>query len=187
MWKHRGKITAGVLGAGVIAGLLLSVPSNEPEPLTEALRDSALVHAVDIAKEFEGLRLEPYHDQAGFATVGYGHLLSGTPNAPLSQFESVSEAQADSLLAVDMQSAFICLQTHVTEPLNWHETAALADFIYNEGCGHFERSTLLKELNAGNKHDIPHQLLRWDIAGGEINEGLERRRKAEIELWHGGE
>ena len=155
MKQHKGKIASVAGGAAVITAIVLLTPSNEPEPLTEALRDSALVHAVELAAEFEGLRLDPYHDQAGFATVGYGHLLSATPNAPLSEFESVSEAQAESLLTVDMQAAFICLQTHVTEPLNWHETAALADFIFNEGCGHFERSTLLKELNAGNKHDVP--------------------------------
>ena len=183
MKQHKGKIAAGVAGAAVITGLLLSVPTNQPQPLTEAELDSALVHAVELAAEFEGLRLEAYYDQAGFATIGYGHKLSDSVNVDLTQFESISEAQADSLLAIDMATAFECLETYVTVNLEWNQLAALADFVYNEGCGHFEHSTLRAELNAGNRHHVPDQLLRWDIAGGEVNEGLERRREAEIELW----
>ena len=184
MKQHRGKITAGIAAGAVITGLLLSVPSNDPGPLTEAELDSALVHAVELAAEFEGLRLAAYHDQAGYPTIGYGHKLSDEQWADLTYIGHITEAIAESLLAVDMMTAFECVETYVTVPLEWYELAALSDFTFNEGCGRLEHSTLLKELNTGNKHDVPHQLLRWDIAGGEINEGLERRRKAEIELWN---
>ena len=181
--QHRGKITAGVAGAAVIVGLILSTPSNT-NLTPEAAADSALAHAVELAEDFEGLRLTPYHDVAGFATVGYGHLLSLEPNADLTQFQAITEAQADSLLAVDMGVAFECVETYVTVSLTWNESAALADFVFNEGCGRLQHSTLLRELNAGNKAAVPGQLRRWEYAGGHIEEGLERRREAEVKLWH---
>ena len=42
--------------------------------------------AAEIAKPFEGLSLEPYHDPVGYPTIGYGHLLSRERCADLSQF-----------------------------------------------------------------------------------------------------
>ena len=182
MKQHRGKITAGVAAAAVITGLILSTPKTET--LTdEALRDSALVHATDLAMEFEGLRLDPYHDQAGYVTVGWGHKLSNEPWADLDQFDSISREHADSLLAVNMGAALDWVDSLVQYPLTFQQRAALADFVFNEGVGHFQRSTLLGDLNEGDFGAVPMELLRWKYAGHKINPGLERRREAEVALW----
>ena len=181
MKQHKGKIATGIAVAGVTTALILSTTDTAKESIAPV--DSALVYATDLAKQFEGLRLEPYRDAVGYPTVGYGHLLSEDATIDLTAFMSVTEAQADSLLAVDMSFALSVVDSFVTAPLTLYERAALADFVFNEGMGNFERSTLLSYLNEGLKDSIPNQLLRWEYAGGEIEHGLERRRIAERHLW----
>jgi hypothetical protein len=41
----------------------------------------------------------------------------------------------------------------------------------------------LKTLNGGRYEAAREQLLRWDLAGGEVNAGLKTRRDAEFQLW----
>ena len=48
-------------------------------------------------------------------------------------------------------------------------------------------STLLKALNSGRYEAAAEQLLRWDLAGSEVNTGLKERREAEFALWRGNE
>ena len=45
-------------------------------------------------------------------------------------------------------------------------------------------STLLKKLNAGDYDAIPDEIRRWNKAGGEVLEGLVRRREAEAALFN---
>lgn len=183
MKQHKGKIVSLAGGAAVITAIALLTPSGNPDLSDEAARDSALTHAVELAARFEGLRLDAYHDQAGYPTIGYGHKLSDEQWGDLTHITSITEAVAESLLAVDMQVAFDCLDRYVEVELDWNELAALADFTFNEGCGHLERSTLLRALNMGHKNAVPHELLRWRYAGGHVEPGLLERREAEVELW----
>lgn len=58
------------------------------------------------------------------------------------------------------------------------------------GAGAFERSTLLRKLNAGDYDSVPEQLMRWNKArvGGKMVpvQGLTNRRAAEAGLWARG-
>jgi lysozyme len=60
---------------------------------------------------------------------------------------------------------------------------ALVDFVYNEGLGNFERSTLLKKLNAGNYAIVPSLLRQWVCGGGRKLTGLVYRREAEAAMF----
>jgi lysozyme len=60
---------------------------------------------------------------------------------------------------------------------------ALVDFCFNLGAGRLSASTLLKELNAAQYTAAAEQLLAWDHAGAQVNEGLKARREAEFQLW----
>ena len=42
---------------------------------------------------------------------------------------------------------------------------------------------MLKKLNAGDYAAVPDEMRRWNKAGGEVLEGLVRRRDAEAELF----
>lgn len=67
----------------------------------------------------------------------------------------------------------------------------------NIGCENFKSSTLLKKLNAGNFElrkeflryyleawqDLADLYLSWSISGGEITEGLFKRREKEADFF----
>src|SRR5690606_33864855 len=53
-----------------------------------------------LLKEFEGLRLEPYHDVGGKLTIGYGHLIK-----PGEFYTAISEQEAEALLREDLKVA----------------------------------------------------------------------------------
>ena len=46
-------------------------------------------------------------------------------------------------------------------------------------------STLLRVLNEGQYDEVPAQIKRWNKAGGQVLEGLVRRREAEALLFEG--
>jgi len=56
---------------------------------------------------------------------------------------------------------------------------------YNLGPTNLKSSTLLKRLNEGDMDDVPHQIRRWNKAGGQVLDGLIRRREAEALLFKG--
>jgi GH24 family phage-related lysozyme (muramidase) len=64
-----------------------------------------------------------------------------------------------------------------------NQFSAMVDFAYNEGAGALAGSTALREFNAGNDQAAADAFLMWDEAGGQVLEGLERRRQAERTLF----
>lgn len=85
------------------------------------------------------------------------------------------------------QIAEDCAAAHLSTKvkLNANQYGALTSFIFNVGCGNFEGSTLLKELNAGDNPDAvaAAQLPLWDRGTGGVLPGLQRRRAAEVKLF----
>lgn len=133
---------------------------------------------LELIKQFEGLRLIPYIDIAGFKTVGYGHRL-----LPGETYTSITEQQADDILARDVLIAESAVNRLVTVPLSQGQFDALVDFVFNLGGGRLASSTLLIDLNASKYDAAAHQLLSWDHAGGHEVEGLKRRREGEYQSW----
>jgi lysozyme len=133
-----------------------------------------------ILRTAEGCELQSYLDSAGVWTIGWGHtgpeVVSGlvwdqaTADAALAQDASIHYTE--------LSAAYATLSS-----LSPARQAALLDFVYNEGIGHFQTSTLRRDLLAGNIADVPTQLMRWDVAGGTVLAGLEARRRAECALW----
>jgi lysozyme len=71
----------------------------------------------------------------------------------------------------------------VTVPLTQNQFSALCSFVYNEGAGRLQTSTLLKLLNAGDYAAVPAQLMEWVFGGGKKLPGLVTRREAEAALF----
>lgn len=132
-------------------------------------------------KQWEGLKLNPYKDAAGLWTIGYGHLLK-----PGEWWDSITEAQASSLLAQDVGTAEDAVNSLVKVKLAQTQFDALVSFVYNVGVGAFRRSTLLKLLNAGDYAGAAAQLPAWRKAGGQVIQGLVNRRNAELALFNAG-
>ena len=71
--------------------------------------------------------------------------------------------------------------------LNQSQFDSLCAWVYNLGPSNFGSSTLLKVLNEGKYDEVPAQIKRWNKAGGEVLNGLIRRREAEALLFQGKE
>lgn len=136
---------------------------------------------LDLIKQSEGFRAEPYRDVAGFPTIGYGHKI--TP--PESFSGAITEAQATELLLGDVRQAEQSVARLVRVALTQGQFDALVDFCFNLGSGRLASSSLLKLLNAGQYASAGQQLLLWNHAGGQINEGLTARREGEFIFWSG--
>lgn len=138
-----------------------------------------------IAEDFEEFRSVPYTDQRGRWTQGYGHTLGIGRFSP-----PCTPAQGVAWLTSDMATAERAVNAYVTVPLTSNQFSALCDFVFNEGAGSFYGSSARHLLNYGAYDQVPAHLALWnmihDAASGEFieDEGLTRRRAAEISLWN---
>jgi lysozyme len=132
--------------------------------------------ATDLAKQFEGCRLDAYQDIAGVWTIGYGHTGKDV-------YEGLvwTQAQADDALLHDINAARALLEMYSPNLANG-ALDALTDFVFNLGIGHYRTSTLCKYVNAQNWPAVKTELLKWSHSNGVEIPGLLRRREAEAAL-----
>jgi lysozyme len=147
---------------------------NEPPMANFTYSDDGLA----LTKTFEGLRLEAYPDCGGVWTIGYGHTGPGV-HAGL----TITEDQADTFLESDVACAVTAVNRLVTAQIQQHHFDALVDFTFNLGPAVLAKSTLLRDLNAGDFDAVPPQFLLWDHLRGVVVTGLLKRREAEAQLF----
>jgi lysozyme len=134
-----------------------------------------------LIKKFEGYEQHAYKCPAGIWTIGYGH----TKN--VQSGDEWSQTHAEHMLMVELEEFCHYIDTMVKVPLEQYQYDALVAWIYNLGPTNFKESTLLKVLNQGDYEDVPHQIKRWNKAGGRVLQGLVRRREAEALLFQNKE
>lgn len=144
-----------------------------------------------LIEEFEGCILQAYDDSNdtivqpggkvnGTLTIGYGHTsAAGLPIVFIGQ--KISSAEADEILSTDLAKVEREVGELVKVPIDQNQFDALVSFHFNTGA--LGRSTLLKDLNAGNIKDAADQFLVWDHYQGKVLPGLLRRRTAERALF----
>ena len=140
---------------------------------------------IDLITSFEGCRLTAYQDSVGVWTIGYGH------TSGVYQGMTITEEEAIAFLRQDLKTAENAVNSNVTYGINQNQFDALVSFTFNVGTGNFTSSTLLKKLNAGDVNGAANEFDRWIYAGGQVLEGLVRRRAAEKQMflsgsWEGG-
>jgi len=133
----------------------------------------------------EALIQHAYDDGVGNLTIGYGHLVR-----PGESFvRDITEQRASALLAEDVARVVNPALDRVTVPLSQHQVDALGSFIFNVGPGNFTRS-VLPHLNAGHFDRAMDHMAKFthgtnQRTGEQITlRGLQRRRRAEIALFH---
>jgi lysozyme len=134
----------------------------------------------------EQLRLVPYNDPDNFATVGWGHLIRRGPVEPTDQ--PITRTQALAYLYTDLIVPESVVFEKVIPQLNQNQFDAVVDFVYNEGAGNFERSSLLTYLNNGLTPYDPQRIQvllgAYDEGGGRVLPGLVTRRAKEAALFN---
>ena len=96
----------------------------------------------------------------------------------------IIKSTADRLLAEDLAEFEKYVDNLVDVPLTQNQFDALVAWTFNLGPTNLSESTLLKKLNAGDYDSVPSEMKRWNKAGGEVLEGLVRRREAEAALFN---
>ena len=136
-------------------------------------------NGLDLIKRFEGFSRTVYFCPAGYATIGYGHVVKDDEDFSL----GIHEAQAEKLLRQDAQIAERAVLRLINVPLTDGQFDALVSFTYNLGGGALQRSTLRRKINREEHAEVPEQFMRWVWAGGRKLKGLVRRRYAECLLY----
>ena len=134
---------------------------------------------IALLKKFEGCELRAYQDSVGVWTIGYGH----TKN--VKEGMEITKEEAEVMLKEELPEYEDYVDKLVEIPLSQNEFDALVCWVYNLGPTNLKSSTLLKVLNKGDKDGVPSQIRRWNKAGGEVLNGLVRRRNAEALLFEG--
>ena len=165
---------------------------------------------VKFVAEFEGFpnNGRPYNDPAGYATVGYGHLLGYRPVRP-SDHRAIwikgqetpgrlTKKEARKLLRRKLNRVYaepvrrlFRKDGHFAGKFKQHRFDALVSFAFNLGVGSVTPGTtgfetMGRALRSGSIQRVADAMLLYDWAGGRRLAGLTRRRRAERALWRRG-
>ena len=132
---------------------------------------------VELIRHFEGCRFDAYLCPAGVWTIGYGH------TADVKEGDSIDQEAAEAFLIEDLEKFEQAVMRLVEVPLTQQQFDALVSWTFNLGAGNLAESTLLRKLNNYQYAEVPEQMMRWVRAGGQVLEGLVRRRAAEAALF----
>lgn len=113
-------------------------------------------------------------------TCGWGETQGVTQTTVFTQSE------ADGHLTTRLQYFGNVVDREVNVTLLPHQKAAIVDWTYNEGEGRLSGSTMLQRLNANDFAGAMTELLKWNIAGGKVNAGLQSRRNADKSMFETG-
>ena len=123
-------------------------------------------------------RIEPGDEVEGTLTIGWGHT-----GADVHPGQTITQAEADSILAADLHPFEVAVNNLVTHNINSNQFSALVDFAYNEGSGALARSSLLAALNAGDVAAAADDFGKYIYANGHVDQGLITRRAHERALF----
>jgi lysozyme len=138
--------------------------------------------------EFEGIRLSPYNDISGNATVGVGHLLHKGPLNGTEKSETEEQAVRD--FESDLISRAEVFVSRIKTPLNQNQFDSLVSFCYNLGDGRLNNLVSTTGLNQGKYDLVPPEILKYNkahVSGTLVSvPGLTRRRQWEATMFAKG-
>ncbi|KAI4178707.1 MAG: hypothetical protein LQ346_007359 [Caloplaca aetnensis] len=130
---------------------------------------------------FEGFRADFYDDAAGVKTIGYGHACQ--PESECDNIDApITEAEGQALLKSDAAAFVACINEDVNVPLTQNQFDALVSFTYNLGCGN--EDDIAAYLNRNDFSGATTAMKEYVHAGGEVLQGLVRRRQEEVDLFN---
>lgn len=135
----------------------------------------------DQIKQFEGCRLDAYRDQAGVATIGYGHTQAVALGLKITQEE------AEQYFEKDVADFAMRVRACLTREPSQEQFDALCSLAFNIGVGAFKGSTVWRQFNAADDIAAANAFGLWNKmrVDGKLVEspGLTRRRATEKALY----
>jgi lysozyme len=138
---------------------------------------------IDLIIKFEGFSSVPYLCPASIPTIGYGSTRYADGTKVKLVDMAIAEDEAIELLKATLANYEKCINKNVKVPLSQNQFDSLVSFVYNVGCGNFEKSTLLKKLNKEDYIGASDEFVKWNKANGVPLRGLTARRLAERDLF----
>jgi lysozyme len=145
--------------------------------------------AIDLIKEFEGLKLTAYQDSVGVWTIGYGTTAAAGVGITPRQGMTITQSEAEWYLQKAIQKFADAIKPSITAPVNENQFGAMVSLAYNVGPNAFKRSSVLKRFNSGDIAGAADAFRLWNKARNaktgkmEVLRGLVRRREAERALF----
>ena len=139
---------------------------------------TALEILIKLIKESEGCKLTSYKCPAGIWTVGYGQTCGIKQGMTWTQQQADDDLIKTALAVLDRAIKY----SPILATVNMEKQAAIADFIYNLGVGNYSKSTLKKQVDAGNWLAASSEIKKWNKAAGKELKGLTIRRGKEAHL-----
>ena len=139
--------------------------------------------AVDLVKEFEGMRLKAYLDPVGVLTIGYGYTNRAGYGPGVKTGDVWTEEQAEAMLEQGLEMFADKIRPYIHAPITDNQFGAFVSLAYNIGWQSFIKSTALRRFNNGDIEGAAAAMLWWNKAGGRVLRGLVRRRQAEVDLF----
>lgn len=135
---------------------------------------------------FEGSIPYAYNDPLKYATFGVGHLLHKSPVTAADQVSwgSPTHPKPERVMPVlreDIKKFEQGVLKLLKKPASQKQFNAMVSLAFNIGLGGFERSTVLRQHNAGNRDAAADAFLMWDVPSM-----LRPRREKERLLYLGG-
>ena len=138
---------------------------------------------LDLIKQYEGCKLTAYQDIVGIWTIGYGTTAMAGLGITPAKGMTITQERAEDLLRQGVDKFAATVDALIISNVNANEFGACVSLAYNIGTGAFAKSTVLRELNAGNKEKAAVAFRMWNKAGGKVVKGLTNRRDSEIALF----
>ena len=143
--------------------------------------------ALELIKEFEGLRLEAYQDSVGVWTIGYGTTSRAGIGVTVGPGMKISQSEAERYLQDALDKFGEKILPGFTRQPTPDQYGAMISLAYNIGPTAFLKSTCLRRFNAGDIEGAADALTWFNKAGGQVLRGLVRRREAEAALMLGAD
>lgn len=182
-----GELWETVVSFPVRGYLIMRGKVEQALALAGGSQDPKVIAAGLIATE-EGFSPRAYADPPGQTekhSIGYGHQI--VPGDGLSLDSVISQGDAFSLLLQDLDRFAECVDSAVSFQISAKQRAALYSFCYNEGCGAFQSSTMLRMVNEGDLGGASGEFDKWVYItqNGQkvVSDALQQRRNDEQELF----
>jgi lysozyme len=148
----------------------------------------------DYIKGFEGFSLKPYLDSVKVATIGWGSTMYPNGMRVSMKDPVITTERAQQIFDWHLSLFEHDVNSLIISNVSQNQFDALLSFAYNvgtdidqdsiaEGLGD---STLLRKVNINpNDPSIEKEFLKWSKAGGQVLNGLLKRRQAEANIYFG--